>query len=231
MTRTSKDGDLITNTSEETYAFIKSLGDVKAVLLTHHHEDHVECAYLFQLDGYSVYASIQSIKFLKDPPKIPNYRKIVWRQPQPVNAEPINDFLDNINISVFEASAPHSDDNVIYLIDDLLFTEGLIGSIKPRIAYHQDIYRKIMVSVRNVVLPLKFSKVYGGHLTLTKKDVVTFIEYLEDLRERIIEFRGQGFSIDKIIELLWVQIPEKVYIMEQISQGKWHRRYLVETLL
>lgn len=220
------------NTAEETYNFVRSLGDIKAVLITHHHEDHVGCAHLFDRDGYPIYASEKSIDLLKEPPRIPEYRRTVWGQPESIDAEPIDDELDigDIHISAYETPG-HSDDHLVYLIDGMLFTGDLIGSVKPKIAFYPDNYRIIMDSVKNTVLGLDFAKAYGGHLILTREDIRVFIDYLEDLRKRVMKLRDQGYSVDEIIELLWQRVPEKVYMMEVVSEGEWHRRYLVGTLL
>lgn len=74
---------------KEAYKFISNLGDIKAILLTHSHEDHVGGAYLYNEAGFQVYAPEKSIKMLKNPPSIPEYRKLVWGQPKPVNAKPL----------------------------------------------------------------------------------------------------------------------------------------------
>jgi len=220
------------NAAEDVYDILKTLGDIKAVLVTHHHEDHVGCAYLFGREGIPVYAHNKSLHILRDPPRIPEYRRIVWGQPNAVDALPIAGEMEigGIKISVFEAPG-HSDDHVVYLIDDLLFIGDLIGSVKPKIAFHRDDYAMILDSVKSILLNLDFKKAYGGHVILTRDDVEMFVEYLEDLRMRIMSLRRKGFSTNDIADLLWEEIPEKVYMMEAVSEGEWHRKYLVESLL
>ena len=44
------------NTAKEPYKFVSNLGDIKAILLTHSHEDHVGGAYLYDEAGFQVYA-------------------------------------------------------------------------------------------------------------------------------------------------------------------------------
>jgi len=221
------------NTSEEVYRYIKSIGEIKAVLLTHHHEDHIGAAPLFINNGYPVYASKEALNYLRDPPDIPEYRKLVWGQPEPFDAEPIKEYsfhIDDIEISAFKTPG-HSPDHVVYLIDDLIFIGDLIGSIKPKIAYRHENYNQIIKSVQYTVYPLNFTKAYGGHLIISKKDIKIFLEYLEGLRDKIEYFLSKGLSIDNIIEVLWENVPEKVYMMERVSQGEWHRKYLVESLM
>ncbi len=220
------------NAANEVYNLLKTLGDIKAVLITHHHEDHIGCAHLLEREGHPIYGHSRSIPILRSPPRIPEYRRIVWGQPEPVNAMAIGNELeiDGIHISVYEAPG-HSYDHVLYLIDDLLFIGDLIGSIKPKIGFYMDDYREILESVKKTVLNLDFSKAYGGHVILSKEDIQVFVEYLEDLRRRIIDLRKQGYSSDEIINMLWEEIPEKVYMMEAASGGEWHRKYLVNSLI
>ena len=221
------------NTSEEVYRYLKSIGEIKAVLLTHHHEDHIGAASLFINNGYPVYAPKGAIDYLRDPPDIPEYRKLIWGQPESFNAEPIEEssfYIDDIKISVFKTPG-HSPDHVVYLIDDLIFIGDLIGSVKPKIAYRHENYNQIIKSVKYTLCSVNFTKAYGGHLIISKKDIKTFLKYLEDLKKRIQYFLSQGLSIDNILEVLLKNVPEKVYMMERVSQGEWHRKYLVESLM
>ncbi len=218
--------------AEDAYNVLKTLGDIEAGLITHHHEDHVGCAYILGKEGIPVYAHDRGLPILRDPPEIPEYRRIVWGQPKPIDALPVAREMEigGIEISVFEALG-HSDDHVVYLIDDYLFIGDLISSIRPKIAFYRDDYTMILRSVKNILLNIDFKKAYGGHVILTRNEMDEFVEYLEDLRMRIMDLHGKGFSTMDIVDLLWEKIPDKVYMMEAVSEGEWHRKYLVDSLL
>jgi|Deesub1362B_J571_1020462.scaffolds.fasta_scaffold00003_195 glyoxylase-like metal-dependent hydrolase (beta-lactamase superfamily II) len=220
------------NTAEEAYKFVKDLGDIDAVVLTHHHEDHIGLAQILSNEGFDVYISKHSIDILRNPPDIPEYRRIVWGQPKPINALPLEEELNikGIDIKVYKAPG-HSKDHVVFQIDDYIFIGDLIGSLKPKIAFYSDNYSQILESVENVVLTLDFEKAYGGHIITTKDEIPLFIEYIKYLKNRIRELREDGHDTNEIIDLLWDRISEKVLMMEAVSGGEWHRRYLVETLL
>jgi len=82
------------NAANEVYNLLKTLGDIKAVLITHHHEDHIGCAHLLEREGHPIYGHSRSIPILRSPPRIPEYRRIVWGQPEPVNAMAIGNELE-----------------------------------------------------------------------------------------------------------------------------------------
>jgi len=71
-----------------------------------------------------VYASRESLEILKNPPKIPEYRQIVWGQPKPVHAKPLKNRMEFEDVTVEVIETPgHSFDHVSFLIDEKLLVE------------------------------------------------------------------------------------------------------------
>ena len=220
------------NTAKEAYKFVSNLGDIKAILLTHSHEDHVGGAYLYDEDGFQIHAPEKSIETLRNPPSIPEYRKLVWGQPKPVDAKPLkrNMRFGDIDIKTFDAPG-HSDDHVVILINDMLFIGDLIGSKRPMIAFYTENYNRIIKTIEEIMLNLKFTNVYGGHIIISKGEMKDILHYLKKLRERIRELYSESSDIDKIVDAILDKVPEKVLLMEVASSGEWSRKHLIKTLL
>ncbi len=56
---------------------VEAIKPIEAILITHHHEDHVGAASLLQ-NRVEVYAPERSLDLLLNPPDIPFYRELVW---------------------------------------------------------------------------------------------------------------------------------------------------------
>ncbi len=100
--------------------------NVKTILVTHYHEDHIGGAIALQR-MVPVFAPRKSIDILFNPPNIPEYLKTVWGQPASLKAKP----LDEINledIKVMETPG-HTFDHTSFLVEDRVFAGDLI--IRP----------------------------------------------------------------------------------------------------
>lgn len=102
-------------TAEEPVTFIEEMKlNVKAILLTHCHEDQCGGAYLFRKRfNIDVFAPLVSTEILVNPPKIPQYRQMVWGQPDAVKASPLQKEMEFDDIAVKTVKTPgHSFDHV-----------------------------------------------------------------------------------------------------------------------
>lgn len=68
------------NTAREVFEHFKGR-EIKAVLIMHDHEDHIGAVNLLK-EITDVYVPEESLEILKNPPEIPEYRKIGWGQPE-----------------------------------------------------------------------------------------------------------------------------------------------------
>lgn len=221
------------HTAEESLNFIEKMKlDVKAVLLTHYHEDHSGGAYLFkERFDVDVFAPRKSLEILANPPKIPAYRQIVWGQPKPVKADPLKKKMNFNRITVTTLETPgHSFDHVSFLTENIMFMGDLVTNPKPIIIMREEDCIDLIDSLKMVV-NLDFETAYGGHGSWDKNGVKTTLGNILKLKKKIDVLRGTGLSAEQIVEKIFSNVPEKVAWMEEMSGYEWSRRNLVESLL
>lgn len=171
------------HTAKEIFSTFK---EKKAVLLTHHHEDHIGGAIELQ-KTMPVYASEKSLEILRNPPDIPLYRKIVWGQPSPVNASKLEDIIKigDIEIEVLETPG-HSFDHVSFLLDKKLFCGDLVITRGQIVCMREERLLKTIKSLKKV-LSYDFDFAFSGVGVFPREKVEDYLSYLEELRKKALE--------------------------------------------
>lgn len=221
------------HTADEAAEFVDNMKlDVKAILLTHYHEDHSGGAYMIK-DRFNVevFAPEKSLEVLANPLEVPAYRKIVWGQPKPVKALPLKRVLkiDESIIKVIDTPG-HSFDHVSILVESNLFVGDLVTNVNPIIIMKEEDSIDVISSLKKV-LKLEFNKAYSGHGIWEKNDVKNTLDNMLKLKEKVETLYRNGLSVNQIVEKIFPNPPEKVLQMEEVSGGEWSRRNLIESLL
>ncbi|MEM3616506.1 MAG: MBL fold metallo-hydrolase [Candidatus Bathyarchaeia archaeon] len=221
------------HTAEEAAKFIEDMRlNVRAVLLTHHHEDHCGGAPIFrERFGIEVFASQKSLEILAKPPEIPTYRQVVWGQPKPVKATPLKETIKvgDLMVKTFETPG-HSFDSVSFLVEDYLFIGDLVTNPSPVIMMRDENLAETVNSLK-MITNLDFEKAYGGHDLLDKNALIKVLENISALKNNVEALQSEGLNVEQIVERLFSKVPKKVLQMEIVSQGEWSRKNLVEALL
>jgi glyoxylase-like metal-dependent hydrolase (beta-lactamase superfamily II) len=221
------------HTSEEAAKFIEDMKlHVKAVFLTHHHEDHCGGASTFkERFGVEVFAPRKSLEILANPPEVPAYRRLVWGQPKPVKAAPLKDVVkvDDLTVKTFETPG-HSFDSVSFLVEGCLFIGDLVTNPSPVVVTRDENIAEIVNSLR-IVADLDFKKAYGGHGVWDKNALIKVSDNILALKANVDALWRRGLSKEQIVERLFSKVPKKVLEIEVVSQGQCSRKNLVEALL
>ncbi|MCS7130181.1 MAG: MBL fold metallo-hydrolase [Archaeoglobaceae archaeon] len=213
------------HTAKEVFEAFK---DKKAVLITHYHEDHSGGAIELQ-KVMKAYAPKKSLEILKNPPEVMEYRKMVWGQPLPVYAKPLDELPAEFGVETIE-NPKHSFDHVSFLIDKKLFCGDLVISRGQTVCLREKRLLKTIESLRRI-LKYYFDFAYTANGVLSREEVEDYLAYLEELREKAERLYKEGKSIDEIVNALFPNPPQMAFMMEAVSEKEWARENIVMSLL
>ncbi len=230
------DGLLIDTGPTHTAAEVKqAFGNVpvRQVAITHQHEDHTGNSGFFEQElKIPVYAQPETLKMMRNPPKIPMYRHFIWGAQPPVNGLPLGPKLRTKKYELDVIYTPgHSIDHVSFFepinrwlfCGDLFLGEKLTGfMVGDNISDHFQSLAKV-IALKPEVL---FCGLKGR---------------VENATERLISKYEQWWNIGvKVKELYDAGLPRKRIIKEvfggeilfyYFSQSNWGRCYMVDTII
>jgi glyoxylase-like metal-dependent hydrolase (beta-lactamase superfamily II) len=179
--------------------------EVKQVLITHHHEDHGGNGSLIQKEmKVPVFTHYSGIQSHIDGFPLRLYQYIVWGKPDAFRPEIIPEEIElDFGLKLKTIHTPgHSEDMTCYFEPNRgwMFTGDLFIASKP--AYlRQDENPNLQIASLKEILTYDFEKVFCSHRGLVKdgrKAIRNKLNYLEELRDKILELHKKGKSADEI---------------------------------
>jgi glyoxylase-like metal-dependent hydrolase (beta-lactamase superfamily II) len=218
------------NTAHEVFEHFKGR-EIKAVLITHYHEDHIGAVNLFK-EITDVYVPEESLEILKNPPDIPKYRKIGWGQPEKIEGVKVTKEVmkfDDVEVRMIKTHG-HSFDLVSYLVDDKLFCGDLVINTAQMVCMREEDLIGTIESIEKV-LKYDFSYAYTGVGVASREEVFEYLNYLKGLKEKAEKLYAEGKSIDEIVNACFPNPSQKAILMEFVSEKEWARENMVKSLL
>jgi glyoxylase-like metal-dependent hydrolase (beta-lactamase superfamily II) len=198
------------HTAEEFVAWLQGR-DVRLVVNTHFHEDHVGANRLIQERlGVEIYAHRDSIPLINQVPELHPYQEYVWGYPEPSQVAVLGDGVvtTHFHFDILETTG-HSRGHVVLLEPEKgwCFCGDVFINERPKvIRADEDVCGLIATMKMLADLPTRRLVLFtamGEIIPEGRGALGSCIEYFEDMARRARELEKAGLSIDELIgELL-----------------------------
>lgn len=221
-------------TSEELVAYLEEQ-DVKIVVNTHHHEDHVGAnALIKERLGLKIYAHREAIPLIERPPRLTPYREFKWGRPQPSEVTALDGSIETRNFRFEVIETPGHCPGHVTIVElskgwcftgDLYVGERLkIAGPENDIAALVSSWRKLIdLSTGRLVLFTALRTVEkNGRAALQKS-----IQWFETLDRNAKSLAAKGMPVPAIVDELFG--GESAF--HRLTSGQFSSSNLVRLLL
>lgn len=203
--------------------------EVRRVVLTHHHEDHVGGAAALQEKlGLPVHAPALAVPILAEGLRMPLYRRAVWTMPRRFRAEPLGGWIEGLRV----IPTPGHAMTHVCLFDEerrWLFSGDLYVHEKVRYLRRIEDAREHIASLRRVLAlePEILVCDHAGILEHAPERLARKIRFWEELGEQARALRKQGLSTGEIAH----RLLGRDGFISWASFGDFSHRNLIASLL
>jgi glyoxylase-like metal-dependent hydrolase (beta-lactamase superfamily II) len=207
--------------------------EVRKVVLTHHHEDHVGGAAALQAElRLPVHAPALAVPMLAEGLRMPLYRKAIWTTPRRFRAEPLGDGIEGEACRLQVIPTPGHAMTHVCLFDEerrWLFSGDLYVHEKVRYLRRVEDAVEHIESLRRALAlePELLICDHAGILEHAPQRLARKIGFWEDLAGKARELRDQGLSTSDIAR----RLLGRDGFISWASLGDFSHRNLIESLL
>ena len=200
--------------------------DIRQIAITHLHEDHCGlAAQLIEERGIPVYTHPDSVEEAGKDANLPFYRYLIWKERKAFSATPIPDVLETPGHRFNVISVPgHTGTHLAFHEPEKgwLFTGDFFLTSRPILTFRDEDVLATINSLKKL-LKLDFDVLFCSHSGVINRGKVLMegkLRYLEDLREKIIDMHGKGFSERRMVKELFPQNRRRT-LVQIFSGGEW----------
>lgn len=220
------------HTAEELADFLKDK-EVKTVVNTHYHEDHISAnALLKERYGAELLAHPLAINRINQPATLYPYQEEVWGYPIPSQVKEIGDSVTTQHFRFDVIRTPgHCDDHICLLEKGKgwLFCGDLFVNTRPNVARPEENQWQLIPSLKKVkaLMPRVLFPAPGRIVTEPVATLEQTIQYLEELGHRVTELFDKGLSPAEIRQQIFGdEAPLAEFTQQQFSSLNLVKSYL-----
>ena len=222
----------LAHTAEELTTFLKDK-EVKTVVNTHHHEDHIAAnALLKERYGVELLAHRLAVNKINQPAKLYPFQEEVWGYPILSQVKEIGDSVTTQHFRFEVVHTPGHDRDHICLFErkhGWLFTGDLFVGTRPNALRPQDDIWQIIADLKKIkdLTPQVLFPAPGKVIAEPVPALEQTIRYLEDLGQKVMKLHDKGLSPAEIMK----QIFGNEAPLAEFTQQQFSSLNLVKSLL
>ncbi|KGX92022.1 beta-lactamase [Pontibacillus halophilus JSM 076056 = DSM 19796] len=206
---------------------------IEFVSLTHVHEDHTgTAAWLQREKNVPIYIRKEAIEDCEREATLPLYREKIWGDRKPFSPLPYGDEIQCNKHTYDVIHTPGHEKNHTVLFDKdrgRLFSGDLYLHDEPKVIMESESINDMIQSIQEV-LKLDFQEMFcqhSGFIPNGKEALQRKLNYLEDVKGRVMMFHHKGYSIKEINNLLFSTAPKIV----EHSNHEYDTRHIIRSII